>query len=152
MSKASGHLPVAFAACLAFLLWTVTATAQSSQAQPRPKRPIAGPEVTAVQVRPIKTRVGQPCPGNFAFYGAIYTNGKTTVTYQWVGSGGKTWPQRNLKFAAAGVKSVNQPWRLGAPGEKVDKWMELQILDPNRMTSNRVTLDFTCGGKPQRHK
>ena len=146
MSKAPGHLRVASGVCLAFMLWTASATAQNSQAQPQPKRPIAGPGVTAVNVRPIKTRFDQPCPGNFTFYGSIETNGKTTVTYQWVGSGGKTWPQRNLKFTAAGIKSVNQTWRLGAPGEKVNAWMELQILDPNRKTSNRVPLEVTCGG------
>lgn len=156
MLRVSQHynLRFVFAACAVFLLCAGAAGAQTrtAQAQPRPKSPEAGPQVTAVSVRPVKFRVGQPCPANPTIYGTIWTNGTTTVTYQWLGSGGKTWPKRNLKVTGTGPQSVTINWKLGAPGEKVNEWIQLQILSPNRMTSNKVTLEFTCGSKPKSKK
>jgi hypothetical protein len=106
---------------------------------------MAAPEVTAAKIRPIKTRVGEHCPANFTLYGTITTNGKTTVEYTWVSSDGKKWPTRNLKFTAAGSKQVTESWELGEPGKKVDQWVALKIVSPNRLTGPRMTLDFTCG-------
>jgi hypothetical protein len=150
MFRVKGRLGFALRCSLAVLLCTGFATAQgpTSQAQPHPKRPRAGPQVTAVTVRPVKFRLDQPCPVNPTIFGTIQTNGVTTVTYQWVGSGGKTWPKRNLKFTAAGTQSVTVNWKMGSPGKKVDEWIELQILSPNRLTSNKVILELTCG-KPK---
>jgi len=116
----------------------------TSKAQTKPPRPRAAPEVTGVELRPVKTRVGEHCPANLTFYGSITTNGATTVEYTWASSDGRSWPTRNLKFAAAGTKSVSQNWRLGQPGKKVDKWLQLQIVSPNRVTSSRVTVTLNC--------
>jgi hypothetical protein len=118
--------------------------AQSSGAQPHPKHPIAGPVVTAVSLRPVKTRVGEPCPANPTFYGEIATDGATTVKYTWVSSDGRSWPTRNLKFTSATTQSVSESWKLGAPGKHVNKWIELQILSPNRKTSNKVDYVLNC--------
>jgi len=128
----------------ALLLCAATATAQSSRAQPKPKRPVAGPEVTALTVRPIKTRVGEACPATFTVHGQIQTNGATTVTYTWVSANGRAWPQTDLTFKAAGTKSVSEKWTLGAAGKTVDEWIQLEVRSPNRMQSSKVALAFTC--------
>jgi hypothetical protein len=67
--------------CAVFTLSFVPMAAQTSKAQPTPPRPQVGPEVTNVELRPVKTRFGQPCPIDLKFYGAITTNGPTTVEY-----------------------------------------------------------------------
>lgn len=116
----------------------------TAKAQPTPKRQRAGPEVTAVELRPVKTRVGQSCPANLTFYGSITTNGATNVEYTWASSDGRSWPTRNLKFASAGTKSVSQNWKLGQPGKKVNKWLQLRIVSPNKMTSSEAPVTLNC--------
>lgn len=111
----------------------------------QPSRNREAPEVTAASIRPVKTRVGQPCPTHTPLYGTITTNGKTTVKYTWVSTDGKSWPTRNLTFTAAGSKSVTETWELGEPGRKVDQSVQLKILSPNRLTSPKMTMDFNCG-------
>lgn len=152
MVRVTRQLPFTALASAMFLLSTLSIQAGSPQPQPTPtakaqatpKRPRAAPEVIGVQLRPIKMRVGQPCPTNSTFYGAITTNGAITVQYTWASSNGRSWPTRNLKFLAAGTKSVNVTWKLGKPGQKVDEWLELQIVAPNRMTSSKAIENFTC--------
>jgi hypothetical protein len=130
--------------CVLIALWTGAAAAQNSGAQPHPKHPIAGPEVTTAELRPIKFRVGETCPTDTTIYGEIYTNGATAVKYTWVSSDGRSWPTRDLNFTSATHKEATEKWKLGAPGKKVNKWIKLQILSPNRLLSNKVDLDFTC--------
>ncbi|HEY6272495.1 MAG TPA: hypothetical protein VIX19_10940 [Terriglobales bacterium] len=138
--------------CVLLLAAAATITAQSggamptptSKAQPTPNKPRAGVEVTKIQLRAIKRRVGEPCPANVTFRGAITTNGPTTVEYTWLSSDGRSWPTRNLKFAAAGTQSVTESWKLGQPGKTVGVWIQMQVASPNRMFSNKVTENFTC--------
>ena len=144
MSRFPGQLQFAGAICAVLLFWTGAATAQNSGAQPHPKHPIAGPEVTAVTLRPIKFRVGESCSTDTTIHGEITTNGATTVSYTWISSDGRSWPHRNLKFASATQRQVTENWKLGGPGKKVNKWIQLQILSPNRTLSNKLDLDFTC--------
>jgi hypothetical protein len=144
MSPFPRQLRFAVAVCATLVVWAGSAAAQSSGAQPHPKRPIAGPEVTAVSLRPVKTRIGEPCPANPTFYGEIVTNGATTVKYTWVSSDGRSWPTRNLKFTSATTQSVSESWKLGAPGKKVNKWIQLQTLSPNRKNSNKVDYVLNC--------
>jgi hypothetical protein len=130
--------------CAIFTLSFVSMAAQTSKAQPTPPRPRAAPEVTSVELRPVKTRFGQPCPIDLNFYGAITTNGAATVEYTWVSSDGRSWPTRKINFTAAGTKSVNESWKLGKPGQKVDEWMQIKVLSPNHMLSTKVTESFPC--------
>jgi hypothetical protein len=152
MVELTRRLRFAVLACAVLLAAAAPITAQSggamptpaSQAQPTPNKPRAGAEVTKVQLRPIKRRVGEPCPANMTFRGAITTNGATTVEYTWLSSDGRSWPTRNLKFAAAGTQSVTESWKLGQPGKTVEVWIQMQIVSPNRTFSNKVTENFTC--------
>jgi len=127
-----------------FLVSAASAAGESAAAQPRPKRPAAGPEVTAVEVRPVKTRVNEPCPAKLSFLGEISTNGATKVEYTWESSDGRSWPVQTLKFASATVQSVTTTWQVGAPGKTVNAWILLKILSPNAKSSSKSLLDFKC--------
>lgn len=140
-SKHCGALCSTLLLCLGV---TGQQTPNAGAPQPRQGRE-AAPQVTAASIRAVKTRVGQPCPTHTPLYGTITTNGKTTVKYTWVSTDGKKWPTRDLTFNAAGSKSVTETWELGEPGKKVDQSVQLKILSPNRLTSPKMTMDFTCG-------
>lgn len=127
---------------LVLFLASIVGAPTTSKAQPT--KPKGGTEVTGVELRPVKTRVGQTCPANLTFYGSITTSGATTVEYTFASSDGRAWPKRNLKFAAAGTKGVSQNWKLGQPGKKVDKWLQLEVLSPNRMKSKEAPVTLNC--------
>jgi hypothetical protein len=134
------------AAALGLFLLPGSIAAQSAKAQPRPPEPKKGPEVTGVQVRPLKTRVTPiTCPADFSILGEITTNGATTVKYTWVTSDGKSWPDKTLKFTALGVQGVTLNWKPGKPGKKnVKAWVQLKIIDPNPMISTKMSFEFHC--------
>lgn len=159
MLSVGKSLRIAVAGGVAFLLLTGTGATQNprEEAQPKPKHEAAPEKVTKATIRPIKFRVGETCPLDPTFRGTIETNGATTVQYEWLRSSGKLLPEETLKFATAGSKVVTWSWKLGAPGKRVNEWVELQILSPNRLTSNKVPLEFTCasdagggGGHPKK--
>lgn len=154
MFRLGKQLRFALATSVVTLLSAGYATAQgrTAQAQQKPQRHEAAPQVTAVSLRPVKFRVGQTCPANPTLYGAIRTNGATTVKYSWLSSGGKRRSPREIKFTAAGLQTVTTNWKLGVPGEKVDEWIQFETLAPNPMTSQKVDLRFTCTGTPSRSK
>jgi hypothetical protein len=152
MVGCAGRLRFAALACAVVLqsAWAITAQSSGAQptptskAQPTPKKPRAGAEVTKIRLRPIKTRVGEPCPANLTFRGAITTNGATTVEFTWVSSDGRSWPTRSLKFTDAGTQSVSQSWKLGKRGKKVDEWLQLEVVSPNRMKSKEAPVTLNC--------
>lgn len=150
MFRAQRVLRFILAGGMAILLWAGTAQTRnqeqpSAAAQQKPKGPQASPEkVTSATIRPIKFRVGESCPLDPKFSATIETNGATTVQYEWLRSSEKLLPEENLKFTAAGSKQVTWSWKLGAPGKKVNEWVQLQILSPNRLISNKVPVEFTC--------
>src|SRR5215469_7394540 len=63
----------------------------------------AAPVITAVELRPAKTLLVQPCPVMLVFHGEITTTRATSVTYTWVDSRGKTWPVHHRRFSLPGV-------------------------------------------------
>lgn len=154
MLRAQRVLRFVLASGAAILLWAGTAQTRnqekpSAAAQPKPQHREASPEkVTSATIRPIKFRVGESCPLDPKFTATIETNGATTVQYEWLRSSGKLLPEETVKFAAAGSKQVTWSWKLGAPGKKVNEWVELQIHSPNRLTSNKVPVAFTCASDP----
>jgi hypothetical protein len=136
-----------FALVAMFLFLLVgSVAAQSAQAQPRPPRPAAGPEVTAVSVRPLKTSAKpKPCPADPTLFGTIYTNGATDVKYTWVTSDGKSWPDKTVKVTSSKLAGVSTSWKLGKPGEKnVKAWIQLKVIDPNPMLSTKMSFEFHC--------
>lgn len=146
VNRFNRQLRFVVALCAVSLLWAMAPTKGSPTftANAQPTRPKAGDEVIGVELRPVKTRVGQTCPANLTFYGSITTNGATTVEYLFVSSDGRSWPKRTLKFSAGGTKGVSQNWKLGQPGKKVDKWLQLEILSPNRVKSKQAPVTLNC--------
>lgn len=150
MLSVGKSLRIAVAGGVAFLLLAGTGATQNPReaAQPKPKHEAAPEKVTKASIRPIKFGAGVTCPRDPTFHATIETNGATTVQYEWLRSSGKLLPEETLKFTAAGSKDVTWSWKLGAPGKKVNEWVELQIQSPNRLTSNKVSVEFTCPSDP----
>src|ERR1051326_2494098 len=103
-----------------------------------------GPAVTAVALHPASTLLVQPCPVVLVFHGDITTTRATSVTYTWVDSRGKTWPEHRRRFSLAGVNGVAHKWKVGKPGKMVDYWVQLKVIAPESMVSNKVPVHFTC--------
>jgi hypothetical protein len=133
-------------AVLSTLLITIPRIAAlSPKAQPRPPKLEAAGKVTGVELRPLKTSARPvPCPAKPAFFGAITTDGPVEVTYTWITSDGKTWPNRTVKFGGKGLKSVTTDWKVGGPGKTVNDWIQLKTLAPNEKTSSRTSFVLHC--------
>lgn len=74
----------------------------------------------------------------FNFEGKITTNGPTVVKYRWIRSDGAIAPVQTLVFSGADSKIVTSYWQLGKLEHPRHLWKAVEILSPNRMTSNRV--------------
>lgn len=121
-----------------FPLSPVAATA------PAPTKPAAGPVITGVTLNPASTLLQQTCPAVLVFHGDIATTRPTTVTYTWVDSHGRTWPEHRRRLSLSGVSAVSHKWKLGKPGRTVDEWVQLKVISPEERLSNKVPVHFTC--------
>jgi len=130
-----GPIAVAFAL---FPLSPVAATV------PAPTKSPAGPVITAVTLNPASTLLQQPCPAVLVFHGDITTTRPATVTYTWVDSHGRTWPEHRRRLSLSGVSAVSHKWKLGRPGRTVDEWVQLKVISPEQKLSNKVPVHFTC--------
>src|SRR6185437_2100483 len=117
-------------------------TAASPYALPMNSPP--GPAITAVALQPAKTQLVQPCPAFLVFHGEITTTRATSVSYTWVDSRDKPWPVHHRRFSLAGVNGVAHKWKVGKPGKTVDYWVQLKIISPESLVSNKVPVHFTC--------
>lgn len=135
---------LALACALSFLSpRSVLATSTVTSPEP-PKNPPAGPAITGVELRPAATLLVQPCPVELIFHGEITTTRPTSVTYTWVDSRGRTWPEHHRRFSLAGVNGVTHKWKVGKPGKTVDAWVQLKIIAPQSLPSSKVPVHFTC--------
>jgi hypothetical protein len=121
-----------------FPLSPVAATA------PVPKTPPVGPVITGVVLNPASTLLQQTCPVVLVFHGNITTTRSALVTYTWVDSHGRTWPEHRRRFSLPGVNGVSHKWKLGKPGRTVDAWVQLKVISPEEKSSNKVPVHFTC--------
>jgi hypothetical protein len=121
-----------------FPLSRVAATA------PAPVKPPAGPVITGVTLNPASTLLQQTCPAVLVFHGNITTTRPATVTYTWVDSHGRTWPEHRRRLSLSGVSAVSHKWKLGKPGRTVDEWVQLKVISPEQKLSNKVPVHFTC--------
>ena len=108
-----------------------------------PKNPPPGPAITSVELNQEKTLLEQPCPRELYFDGRIAASRSTAVTYTWVDSHGHVWPEHHRRLLA-GNSAVRHKWKLGHPGKTVDEWVQLKIVAPQSMLSNKVAVHFTC--------
>ena len=149
MSKLSKQ--ICLSVVLMFSLAALCAAQQpSAKAQPRPTPPraAAGRVTRASLAATIPARAN--CPITMHFNGTITTNGATDVKYTWVSSDGGTWPETTLHFAKAGSEKVSQQLEQGAPGSNVHGWLQLKVVSPNALLSNKVNHNVTCNPAPKR--
>lgn len=134
----------AFAASIALACaFLPVSSLEAASAQP-PKNAPPGPVITAVELRPATTLLVQPCPVVLVFHGEITTSRATSVTYTWVDSRGRTWPEHHRRFTLAGGNGVTHKWRVGKPGKTVDAWVQLKVISPESRVSSKVPVHFTC--------
>jgi len=126
---------------LAFVLFPLSPVAATV---PVPTKPPAGPVITAVALQPASTLLQQGCPVHLLFHGHITTTRPASVTYTWVDSHGRPWPEHRRRFSLAGVNGVSHKWKLGKPGKTVDEWVQLKVISPEQKLSNKVPVHFTC--------
>jgi len=126
---------------LAFGLFPLSPVAATA---PVPAKSPAGPVITGVTLNPASTLLQQTCPVVLVFHGDITTTRPTTVTYTWVDSHGRTWPEHRRRLSLSGVSAVSHKWKLGKPGRTVNEWVQLKVISPEQKLSNKVPVHFTC--------
>ena len=111
-----------------------------------PTTPPAGSVITGVQllINPASTLLQQTCPVVLVFHGHITTTRSALVTYTWVDSHGRNWPEHRRRFSLPGVNGVSHKWKLGKPGRTVDEWVQMKVISPEEKLSNKVPVHFTC--------
>ena len=82
------------------------------------------------------------CPKRFEFVGKITVDKSGVVKYKWIRSDGAIAPVKTLRFRTPGTQKVTTYWQLSSPGKK---WEAIQILAPNKMTSNKAVFTLRCG-------
>ena len=112
---------------------------------PVPAKSPAGPVITGVTLNPASTLLEQTCPAVLVFHGHITTTRSALVTYTWVDSHGRSWPEHRRRFSLPGVNGVSHKWKLGKPGRTVDEWVQLKVISPEQRLSNKVPVHFSCG-------
>ncbi len=126
---------------LAFGLFPLSPVAATASA---PTKSPAGPVITGVTLNPASTLLQQTCPAVLVFHGDITTTRPATVTYTWVDSHGRTWPEHHRRLSLSGVSAVSHKWKLGKPGRTVDEWVQLKVISPEARSSNKIPVRFTC--------
>ncbi|MBZ5524410.1 MAG: hypothetical protein LAP21_19405 [Acidobacteriia bacterium] len=116
----------------------------SPVAAPTAKKSPSGPVITGVDLQPAEKFLEPKCPMVLVFQGHITTTRPATVTYTWVDSHGRTWPEHRRRLSLPGVSSVRHTWKLGKPGKTVDEWLQLKVTSPEERLSNRIPVRFTC--------
>jgi hypothetical protein len=111
---------------------------------PVPAKSPAGPVITGVTLNPASTLLEQTCPVVLVFHGSITTTRPAAVTYTWVDSHRRTWPEHRRRFSLSGVNGVSHKWSLGKPGRTVNEWVQLKVISPETRSSNKVPVRFTC--------
>ncbi|HSP63460.1 MAG TPA: hypothetical protein VLQ90_10805 [Pyrinomonadaceae bacterium] len=101
-------------------------------------KPLTG-KVTAVKVASPPNIGATNCP-ELKFIGVITTNGPADVTYKWDGSISVPKHEQTLKFLSAGNKTVSV--NVGGASEK--DWVQLKVLSPNEVLSNKITYLHVC--------
>lgn len=137
----AGSVRLLGSSILAFGLFPLSPVAAMA---PVPTKSPAGPVITGVQLSPASTLLEQTCPAVLVFHGHITTTRSALVTYTWVDSHGRTWPEHRRRFSLPGVNGVSHKWRLGKPGRTVDEWVQLKVISPEQKLSNKVPVHFTC--------
>ncbi|HYK52088.1 MAG TPA: hypothetical protein VEV38_00980 [Candidatus Eremiobacteraceae bacterium] len=87
------------------------------------------------------------CPTTIHFYGTIGANGPTSVLFSFKRNDGSYVAQPKLIFADAGSRPVQMSWKVGnyyAPSRAYPGWADIEIAQPNKLTSNKARFSVTC--------
>jgi hypothetical protein len=126
---------------LAFGLFPLSPVAATA---PVPAKSAAGPVITGVELDPAVIQLQQLCPAVLVFHGHVTTTRPATITYTWVDSRGRAWPEHRRRFSLSGVNGVSHKWKVGKPGKMVDEWVQFKVISPEQRLSNKVPVRFTC--------
>lgn len=115
--------------------------------RPRPNTPDppapSGFRVVEALLHPDPADYTGPCTNGLTritFRGRIgVAGGSGVVSYRFVRDDGGADAVRTLSFAGPGTQDVQTTWDTGLPG-----WVEIEILDPAPLRSNRATFSVTC--------
>jgi hypothetical protein len=121
----------------------------------------AAGRVTAINVTAAPASHTGACPMTITFPAKVTMNGPGSVIYKWERSDGATDTLSHpaIVFPAAGTREVTTTWTLGAAiptFQPFNGWQKLQILRPNKMTSESGKFVLDCqnrlnnppGGRP----
>jgi hypothetical protein len=120
-----------------------TSTMTSTEPSPLPIFQVTG---ASLQADPINY-VG-PCPVRITFSGRISVNGSGTVSYKFLRNDGASASIQTLTFDGPGSQDISTTWDLGASGTTYSGWEQIQILDPQSLTSNQATFNIQCQDQP----
>jgi len=87
------------------------------------------------------------CPTTVNFYGTISANAPGSVVYTFKRSDGSYAAQPKLVFESAGSHPVKMSWTVGnyyTPKHVYDLWAEIDVSQPNALTSNKAKFSVTC--------
>ncbi len=106
----------------------------------------ASAAVTKVTLKPATKIYSGDCPAKIVFNGSITVNAPGLVSYVFTRSDGATdTVTKNLKFLAAGTKSVNTTWTLGGASLPSFKgWQAVKILGPTAIESAHADFEVHC--------
>ncbi|HET9342148.1 MAG TPA: hypothetical protein VFO25_04435 [Candidatus Eremiobacteraceae bacterium] len=87
------------------------------------------------------------CPTTIHFYGTVTVNGPVTALFSFRHSDGSRVALPPFKFHDSGSYAVQTEWRVGnyyAPSHVYPGWVEIEIAQPNALTSNKARFSVTC--------
>ncbi len=84
------------------------------------------------------------CPYEITWTAKIKANKAGTVTFHWDRSDGATMDPIDLDFSAAGTKTVETTWKLGAAPNTVHVWERIYIDEPNHQAFPKVNVTLKC--------
>jgi hypothetical protein len=145
MSKFSRSFKQCTFTASAIVLMAMLCAAQqqpTSKAQPRPTPQRAVAKVTRATLGAV-VPAGKPCPVTVQLNGTITTSGPAEVKYTWLSSDNSTWPEKTINFTKAEMQKVTETWQLG---KTYTGWVQLKVVSPNSLLSNRANFKVTCGG------
>jgi hypothetical protein len=83
-------------------------------------------------------------PAHLRFTGTIFVNNPPVeVEFTWIRSDGAKSPVQRVTIASAG-QGFTDTWDVGAPKEHLKVWERLEVVSPNRASSNPAFVVVNC--------
>ena len=83
-------------------------------------------------------------PAHLKFTGTIFVNNPPVeVEYTWIRSDGAKSPVEKVTIASAG-QGFTDTWDVGGAGEHLRVWERLEVISPNKASSNPAFVTVNC--------